>query len=1357
MTRKSAAESNGSHGDHWSTQWVCSLSVVMFVVAFGLSGQVLPRFMTSQCTSEQGMCTPGGCTCPFPLMKRDLVTQDAQACSQCVEEFCPAVPEGDTACSSTACECEDPSWPRIDIGTEQKPCLQCVHPHVDMTLRGDHGDCLELSDSLQPRGPNGTCTVFRFNGAAMLAKPSNSCLTWADESWQVVQCRGTPDSSAKFTQRSRGEEDSKNVYCTGRGKQCLHSVEYMCTTDPSQCSTEQCRCEDPTHVRKALQTINRSTCYLCAPPLPTCSSSPACSPGPCECKPGFFKARQADDCFSCQPGSAPSLTGFSSLLSFISAAATFLCCVALGVAVGCAIRRFIVGDAAPNLRRRRRGAQPPRTWSERWALHLEDAAQAAYDHVSCWKPLRRVSSAVCKGLDACDEALEPVYVVLEAALDKAQNALGAISPKFNEILGKADEAKRPLRAKRDPRKENRGPRGARPSQEAAQAEKESGDLAWDPISMSMSSEAPSVTVPKEWMNFIVPGLSARQSARPRSDSPPPTSAVQRLRQRREAKAQAAAEKAAAQAAAPMTEAPVDESWIDAMEREEAKEREAKERAAAQRRERKQAAKARRAKGSAEGSAQETERSGAEEGVSTHTGKQVLFGQESASGEKQQSDRLFSEAIHGMFLLATSDAGHAEKASSVREVAKKQTAEAEAEEAEAEEEDEAEEEAEVEEEVAAEIRPCKEDIIDVKSVDLKAGNEDLLDDDVAEDNDDGWTRSTPSKSRGSGKRRGQEKASPDRRESGHILSEQEPAAEPDPQQDPEPSETQECEVEPQQVEPSLSKRQKQRLRQRQGQDKKSEAPARKASKEAESAKQPKAGPTPTASTSDARKEPKAPKASNAKADADVKADVTASQVQEDSEEPKALVRNFADVVAGRPARPPREEEDDFEEEMLGFSSFTADAPDFVPMAYQAMTASAYSYAMGSRRPRRRRGRKEAEDSQALPLTTVVITEIPDYDAQSLRLQLEGWGLPYNFFYMPAERQEEYGQCAVVNFVDPSCVMICQQLFQQLGEGSVNFFPVQGLENNVSYWTSMGVTEDTVSGPVVIPEAAQWFDPSMLSSKFSPQIREQFHKTKMCVFNKKQKCSMGAQCPFAHSEEELQKAPDLTKTKLCYNFFRRKCNDSKCKFAHGYGELRATDTVFKTELCRWWANGSCKAGDSCRYAHGIEELRTLAYPNPGMFGADFDLSQLSQADFGFDGYGYDLADFQMPDMPDVTNASADASADADDGGAGIATPTSEDNIHEMLQERSATGSDAEISEALDFGMPGVPAPGVGVLTRQRTAPPSVAVSKDDDVILRIKGTFMEAVRIDEELQHVSMHRSWSDGDLAQLLEAMDSDSD
>ena len=66
-------------------------------------------------------------------------------------------------------------------------------------------------------------------------------------------------------------------------------------------------------------------------------------------------------------------------------------------------------------------------------------------------------------------------------------------------------------------------------------------------------------------------------------------------------------------------------------------------------------------------------------------------------------------------------------------------------------------------------------------------------------------------------------------------------------------------------------------------------------------------------------------------------------------------------------------------------------------------------------------------------------------------MDGWGLAYNFFYMPPERhggyeiessiqqtpltsldldcdrQEEYGHCAVVNFVDPGFVMGSQKSF------------------------------------------------------------------------------------------------------------------------------------------------------------------------------------------------------------------------------------------------------------------------------------------------------------------------------------------
>lgn len=126
--------------------------------------------------------------------------------------------------------------------------------------------------------------------------------------FHCFSCWGTPDSSAKFTQRSgrdevgwrRNEErrlgevaevaefwlqrpptlalsapaGASNVYtsksallisfkqcfivflivlpCFVSFKQKLHFSRYMCTTDPAQCSTEQCHCEDPSHVRKAV-------------------------------------------------------------------------------------------------------------------------------------------------------------------------------------------------------------------------------------------------------------------------------------------------------------------------------------------------------------------------------------------------------------------------------------------------------------------------------------------------------------------------------------------------------------------------------------------------------------------------------------------------------------------------------------------------------------------------------------------------------------------------------------------------------------------------------------------------------------------------------------------------------------------------------------------------------------------------------------------------------------------------------------------------------------------------------------------------------------------------------------------------
>ncbi|CAE7206610.1 mex-5 [Symbiodinium sp. CCMP2456] len=98
-----------------------------------------------------------------------------------------------------------------------------------------------------------------------------------------------------------------------------------------------------------------------------------------------------------------------------------------------------------------------------------------------------------------------------------------------------------------------------------------------------------------------------------------------------------------------------------------------------------------------------------------------------------------------------------------------------------------------------------------------------------------------------------------------------------------------------------------------------------------------------------------------------------------------------------------------------------------------------------------------------------------------------------------------------------------------------------------------------------------------------------KTKMCEFHKEGRCKYGADCAFAHTESELQQAPDLRKTRLCRAFLQGKCDDSDCKFAHGEEELRASNICFKTALCTWFEKGNCQSGAQCRFAHGVEELR------------------------------------------------------------------------------------------------------------------------------------------------------------------------
>jgi len=134
-----------------------------------------------------------------------------------------------------------------------------------------------------------------------------------------------------------------------------------------------------------------------------------------------------------------------------------------------------------------------------------------------------------------------------------------------------------------------------------------------------------------------------------------------------------------------------------------------------------------------------------------------------------------------------------------------------------------------------------------------------------------------------------------------------------------------------------------------------------------------------------------------------------------------------------------------------------------------------------------------------------------------------------------------------------------------------------------------------------------------------VQARFRKTRMCTMYEQGNCHLGTSCRFAHSRHELSSAPDLKKTKLCFDFFRKQCNKVDCNFAHGYHELRHMDGVYKTELCHGFAQGKCRFGASCRFAHGAGELAAsqqqkqpaAVTPPPGVWSEAKKLSSKSKA--------------------------------------------------------------------------------------------------------------------------------------------------
>jgi soluble cytochrome b562 len=72
----------------------------------------------------------------------------------------------------------------------------------------------------------------------------------------------------------------------------------------------------------------------------------------------------------------------------------------------------------------------------------------------------------------------------------------------------------------------------------------------------------------------------------------------------------------------------------------------------------------------------------------------------------------------------------------------------------------------------------------------------------------------------------------------------------------------------------------------------------------------------------------------------------------------------------------------------------------------------------------------------------------------------------------------------------------------------------------------------------------------------------HKTKMCKFYQAGMCQRGVMCGFAHSEQELHVAPDLSRTKLCPALISgNKCQNPHCRYAHRNCEVRHLDLADK----------------------------------------------------------------------------------------------------------------------------------------------------------------------------------------------------
>mmetsp|Transcript_73346 Transcript_73346/g.203312 ORF Transcript_73346/g.203312 Transcript_73346/m.203312 type:complete len:217 (+) Transcript_73346:85-735(+) len=82
-------------------------------------------------------------------------------------------------------------------------------------------------------------------------------------------------------------------------------------------------------------------------------------------------------------------------------------------------------------------------------------------------------------------------------------------------------------------------------------------------------------------------------------------------------------------------------------------------------------------------------------------------------------------------------------------------------------------------------------------------------------------------------------------------------------------------------------------------------------------------------------------------------------------------------------------------------------------------------------------------------------------------------------------------------------------------------------------------------------------------------------------------------------QVQSRMLLERTKLCKFHAQGRCRrGAACTFAHSPAELRPQPRLFRTQLCTSFvASGVCGFGERCRFAHSLEDVRPLGLEDSG----------------------------------------------------------------------------------------------------------------------------------------------------------------